>query len=238
MNKIKKYLDRNEDTRNQWVAEKLKSIPTGKSLLDAGAGEMRYRKQCEHLVYKSQDFCQYDGKGDQAGLQTQTWNTSLIDIVSDITSIPEADSSFDAVLCTEVLEHVPTPVEAIREFSRLLKPGGTLILTAPFASLTHFAPFHFYTGFNRYFYEEVFKRYNIEIVEITPNGNYFSYLEQELSRVCIVYLKEKKFVQLPIALLGWGLIKILSMINTNKLFKDSELLCFGYQVVGRKTNVC
>jgi len=63
-----------------------------------------------------------------------------VDVISDITSIPLPDASFDACLCTEVLEHLPHPIEALRELARLLRPGGRLILTAPFCSLTHFSP--------------------------------------------------------------------------------------------------
>lgn len=74
-------------------------------------------------------------------------------LVSDITMIPAPDASFDAILCSEVLEHVPEPTHALDEFVRLLKPGGTLILTAPFASLVHMAPYHYCSGFSRYWYE-------------------------------------------------------------------------------------
>ena len=63
-----------------------------------------------------------------------SWDQTGLDIVGDITSIPEPDASFDAILCVEVLEHVPDPLAALRELGRLLKPNGQLILTAPFCS--------------------------------------------------------------------------------------------------------
>jgi SAM-dependent methyltransferase len=118
-----------------------------------------------------------------SGLQTGSWNFSQIDIVSDILDIPEPDGSFDAVLCTEVLEHLPDPVRALDEMARLLRPGGMFVITAPFWSLTHFAPYHYATGFNRYFYEFHLGRLGFDIVEMTANGNFFECVGQELRRV-------------------------------------------------------
>jgi SAM-dependent methyltransferase len=86
----------------------------------------------------------------------------------------------DVILCTEVIEHVPNPVGVMEEFSRILKQGGQLLITAPFCSLTHFAPYHFATGFNRYFYEHWANQYGLEILEVDYNGNYFEFLAQEL----------------------------------------------------------
>lgn len=68
-------------------------------ILDAGAGELAYKHFCSHLHYVSQDFAQYDGKGNASGLQMGTWDQSNLDIISDITSIPEKDASFDAIMC-------------------------------------------------------------------------------------------------------------------------------------------
>lgn len=234
MNAIKKYLNRNEEKRISWVVANLSKLNPGSKILDAGAGEMRYRKYCNHLSYKSQDFCGYDGKGDNQGLQTQKWDTSRIDIVSDIASIPEADAAFDAILCTEVIEHVPEPTMAIKEFARLLKPGGTLILTAPFASLTHFAPFHFYSGFNRYFYQYFCDKFGFEIVEMTPNGTYLEYLEQEQARLLVDFVKKKAILSLIVGAFGFLSIKILSLFQSTKHYQNADLLCFGYQIVARK----
>jgi SAM-dependent methyltransferase len=173
---------KNAATRDAWVTEVLAALPTGARLLDAGAGECQYKKHCGHLKYVAQDIAVYNGKGD-TGLQTGSWDFSQIDIVSDILDIPEPDASFDAVLCTEVLEHLPDPVRALDEMARLLRPGGTFIITAPFWSLTHFAPYHYATGFNRYFYEFHLARLGFDIVDMIPNGNFFECVGQELRRV-------------------------------------------------------
>lgn len=173
----------NEAVRVAWLKKTLGAIPNGYRILDAGAGEQQFRKFCTHLQYVSQDFAQYNPEAMDYGIQMQQWNYGQLDIVSDIAKIPEPDASFDAIMCTEVFEHIVNPREAIVEFSRLLRSGGTLIITAPFCSLTHFAPYHFYTGFNRFFYETELDNNGFELVEIVPNGNYFEYMGQELNRL-------------------------------------------------------
>jgi ubiquinone/menaquinone biosynthesis C-methylase UbiE len=144
------------------------------------------------LNYTSQDFGRYDGEGNGKGLQTGKWEQSRLDIESDITQIPEPDSSFDAVMCIEVLEHLPQPVDALRELCRLLKPGGVLILSAPFCSLTHMAPYFYQTGYSRYFYEYWLKELGVSIVEMQWNGNFFEYLAQELRRLPAVAAQYSK----------------------------------------------
>lgn len=115
---------RNEIIREEWLKNALKGIPAGLKILDAGAGELKYKKFCQHLDYISQDFGQYDGKGNQIGLQMKEWDNSKLDIVSDITKIPVENESFDAVMCVEVFEHLPEPAKAVTEFSRILKKMG------------------------------------------------------------------------------------------------------------------
>jgi len=173
----------NYQVRDNWVKSVLENLPAGLTLLDAGAGEMKYKPYCKHLKYVSQDFCQYDGKGNNQGLQIGKWDYKNTDIVCDITNIPMPDRSFDAILCTEVFEHISDPILALKEFSRLLKKDGILILSAPFCSMTHMAPYHYYSGFNKYFYEKYLKEFSFDIIEISTNGNYFEYLAQELLRV-------------------------------------------------------
>jgi SAM-dependent methyltransferase len=49
----------------------------------------------------------------------------------DATRLPFADASFDRVIAAEVLEHIPDDVAAIRELTRVLRPGGTMAVTVP-----------------------------------------------------------------------------------------------------------
>lgn len=227
-----------DQARINWIAKTLQTIPKGMRILDAGAGELRLKPYCSHLEYVSQDFCQYEGSGDGKALQTGAWDTTRIDIVSDITSIPVPDASFDTVLCSEVLEHIPNPVVAIQEFARVLKSGGFLLLTAPFCSLTHFAPHHFASGLNRYWYEEHLPAMGLEIEEITPNGNWFEFMGQELSRARYV----SRTFSSP--LLGWFMLAASYPLRAalTLLSKwdrgSSQLLCYGYMIKARKLPVC
>lgn len=222
---------------NNFILENLKSLPDGAKILDAGAGRLKWKKACSHLEYVSQDFCQYDGKGDGHGLHTGSWNNNneyQIDIVSDIIDIPVDDGVFDAILCSEVLEHLEKPELAIKEFSRILKPGGKLILTAPFCSLTHFAPYHFCTGFNIYWYEKILNEYGFKIEIIKRNGNYFSYMWQETLRIpfiCGQYARKRDFITTFFAIM---LAMRLKRYKDNQLGGGEELLCLGYHVKAEK----
>lgn len=53
---------------------------------------------------------------------------------------PAANASFDGVLCSQVLEHVFTPEVFLAEISRVLRPGGRLLLTVPFIWDEHEQP--------------------------------------------------------------------------------------------------
>jgi ubiquinone/menaquinone biosynthesis C-methylase UbiE len=223
----------NEANRVAWIEATLKKIPKGSSILDAGAGECQFKKFCTHLTYTSQDFAQYTGEG-TVGMQTGTWDNSKLDIVSDITNIPRPDASFDAIMCTEVLEHVPDPVAAITELNRLLKPGGYLLITAPFTSLTHFAPYHFASGLNRFFYEHHLGKMGYHFLDLSLNGNYFEVLAQELRRVNTV---AKKYSATRLTLLER--IHRYLFLNTLRRLSisdkgSSELFAFGVHVFAQK----
>ncbi len=222
----------NESTRVAWLEKTLKKIPEGSRILDAGAGEQPFKKFCAHLKYVSQDFGQYKPEELESGLQMPKWGYAKLDIICDIALIPEADGSFDAIMCTEVFEHIINPREAMKEFSRLLRNDGYLIITSPFCSLTHFAPYHFYSGFNSFFYVEELKKNGFEIIEMIPNGNYFEYIAQELRRLPSISEKYSPGIVLENEKLKELLFLLEKLSKVDK--GSSELLCFGYHVFARK----
>lgn len=68
-----------------------------------------------------------------------------VDIVADIQCMPQIlDKSFDSIICTQVLEHVPNPFLAINELYRILRPGGALFLTVPFLNNLHMEPYDYW----------------------------------------------------------------------------------------------
>jgi SAM-dependent methyltransferase len=78
------------------------------------------------------------------------WSNSLhgndhLDAQCDLTKeLPFADASFDSILLSDVLEHIPTPERLWCEMARLLKPGGTLLLNVPFFYWLHEEPYDYY----------------------------------------------------------------------------------------------
>lgn len=224
----------NEATRQAWLEKTLTSLPKGLCLLDAGAGELKNYKYCKHLNYVSQDFCQYhgmQGEHPDEGLQSKSWDNSRIDLISDITEIPKEDHSFDVILCSEVLEHVPEPTHALNEFTRLIKPGGILIITAPFASNVHMAPFHFSTGFSKYWYEHHLTLRGFKIQELVANGDWYALLRQEITRLGGIERQYGNWTW-PVAYLYSMLGAIYFTLHTKKTAED--LACFGWHCIAVK----
>lgn len=224
----------NSSNRDQWVQAVLAEVVPKSRLLDAGSGEQKYRRFCSHLHYVSQDNAAYDGKGDGHGGHVEGWTYGATDYVCDIIDIPAPSDSFDVVLCTEVLEHLPDPVAAIGELTRVLRPGGLLLLTAPFCSFTHFSPYFFSTGFSRNWYSRHLGDLGFSCVEMTPNGNYFEYLAQEIRRLPQMsssYSLAKESWRVRLAMLA-----ILRFLQTCSSLDrgSSDYSCYGWHVKATK----
>ncbi len=180
--------DFNRRERDAWVAAKAATVPAGAVVLDVGAGTCPYRGLFKHCTYKTHDFKAYEGFASGA-----EGSYGQIDYVSDITALPLADGSVDAVLCTEVFEHVPDPVSALRELARIVKPGGLVFITAPLGSGLHQEPFHFYGGYTPHWYRHWAPAFGLVVDEVTPNGGFFKHLAQECARVAWTMEKHAAF---------------------------------------------
>jgi len=169
--------------RDRIVLEWIKGLPPGKKLLDAGAGPQRFRPAAAHLKYLSQDFGNYCGGDLFAGEVLEKWDSTKCDVISDITNIPLPDGDIDYILCTEVLEHLPNPAAALAEFSRLVKEGGRILITAPFNSQYHQTPYFYFSGFSSEFYKHYSEKFGLTVSRLIPIGDYYQSLTQELLRL-------------------------------------------------------
>jgi ubiquinone/menaquinone biosynthesis C-methylase UbiE len=103
-----------------------------------------------------------------------------VDVVGDAHKLPFKDNEFDNVLCTEVLEHLHTPVVAIAEMARVLKDGGTIILTTRFMFPIHDAPGDYFR-YTKYGLRYLFRDWEIlELKEETNVMETFAVLLQRL----------------------------------------------------------
>jgi SAM-dependent methyltransferase len=153
INSSRVYLD-------QFVAAAGESIQPTQRILDAGAGEGWYRRHFHHAHYEGIDFGQIDKiYGD-------------LDCISDLTAIPLADSSYDLILCTQVLEHLPYPGKALAEMNRLLKPGGRLWLSTPLFYQEHEIPYDYYR-YTRYGLERLLLDTGFELERVEWLEGYF-----------------------------------------------------------------
>jgi len=101
-------------------------------VLDVGCGQRPYEALVPAREYVGVDI---DSE--------VTRRLARADVFYDGKVLPFADGSFDAVLCSQVLEHVFTPVEFLTEIRRVLQPGGVLLLATPFVWDEHEQPHDF-----------------------------------------------------------------------------------------------
>jgi SAM-dependent methyltransferase len=101
-------------------------------ILDIGTSQ-RFAKELRPLEMLFEGK-QYVAAGYQPSREYGRYNC---DEHQDIQALTYADGAFDAVLCIEVLEHVADPFKAAAEIVRVLKPGGRLLVTAPFLGAFH-----------------------------------------------------------------------------------------------------
>lgn len=97
--------------------------------------------------------------------------TNNTTVVFDATALPMADSSVDAVLALEVLEHTPLPERMLSEVSRVLRGDGLMILTVPFMFGVH--DFRDYFRFTPLGFSTLLARNGLELAAVRQRGGTF-----------------------------------------------------------------
>lgn len=134
----------------------LAGLAPGARILDVGAGDAPYRELFDGFAYVTSDW---EG--------TSHVPDAPYDIVGQAHDLPVDDASFDAVVCTQVLEHLPEPWLAVEEFRRILVPGGRVVITAPLTWYLHELP-HDYYRFTAYGLGHLLARAGFVDVDIQP----------------------------------------------------------------------
>ena len=108
---------------------------TSQSIIDIGEG-LRARQGTGNRFYKGHAWLQeYINKVEYKVMDPVP--DYKPDIVGDIHHIPLQNESVDAIFCLAVLEHVKDPIRAMDEMTRILKPGGKILIYVPFLYYYH-----------------------------------------------------------------------------------------------------
>jgi SAM-dependent methyltransferase len=145
------------------------TVPAGSLVLDAGAGEGRYQPEFAHTRFIGVDLAVGDAE----------WDYHNLDAICTLVELPFQANAFDAVLLTQVLEHVPEPLAVLKEIQRVLKPGGRLFLTVPQSWHQHQKP-HDYFRYTSFGLKYLFERAGLQPQSIEPMGGYFWVLAFQL----------------------------------------------------------
>jgi SAM-dependent methyltransferase len=156
-----------------------------------------------------------------------------VDVIADLQHMLEIDDeSMDTVLCSQVLEHVPRPWDAIGEIARVLKPGGVAILTVPHLSVIHEAP-HDYYRYTRYGLEALCRWTDLEVLEITPTGGLLCFLGHGASALLMSTLGALPLLRWPVWLLNY-LCLVLVLGALDRLVGMATLYPCDHVLVARK----
>lgn len=148
---------------DSFYSQYVQRLPANSLVLDLGGNKIQKRGQF--------DIEKYD-------LQVIYSNLSTVKhphVQADASHISFADKSFDAVVCSELLEHVPDPRPVLSEVYRVLRPGGTLLICVPFLYQIHGDPYDF-GRYTDYYWSINLKKIGFQDIHIQKQGLFGSVL--------------------------------------------------------------
>ncbi len=226
---------RSEDGANRravstFVDRCARATAPGARVLDAGAGEGRYGPLFAGRRYVPVDL----GVGDPG------WDYGALAAVADLGALPFRAGSFDHVLSTQTLEHLAEPGRFLAEAARVLRPGGTLFLTAPMMFRMHQEP-HDYYRFTCHGLRYLLERAGLTVESLSPQGGYFSFLADNLPPLHRrVFGRERpllfRVLAAPLALASKVLVTLLLPFVLRRLdgFDAKRTCVSGHEAVARK----
>ncbi len=213
---LQERLDISRWAVTSYMREVASQIPLGHKVLDAGAGDSRYRSLFVGRQYVGVDAAV--GKGLRYG---------ELDVLSDLEALPFADRTFDAALCMNVLEHVRHPDSCLREIYRVLKLEGVLYLMVPLIVREHQLP-HDYYRYTSYGISYLLERAGFQLEYVRPVGGYFRVLAGILSRASAYLFPKTRPVVLKV------LFSPLELVAKPLFSVIVPLVCLGLDPLDQK----
>jgi SAM-dependent methyltransferase len=212
-------------------------------LLDVGVSEGPYRCVFEPVVDR---YVGLEYPPSILDKQPDLWKIldrakKSVDVFGDGNQLPFEDASFDTVLCTEVLEHLPDPASVLGEIARVLKPGGRLLATVPFSQPLHELPGDYYR-FTPSGLEYLLGQAGLEVESITPRGNFASATGAHMSQFFLRWLgASSRQSDGSVILSRWRsalLLPFLALMQVQfhliSKFTSDTAVCHGYSVVAKR----
>lgn len=149
-----------DEARQSFLMHWLAQFPVAERLLDVGCGARPYAPVYQPWARKTYGV----------DVPFTPILKNRLDAYSDAQFLPFANQSFEIVVCTEVMEHIPNPSRMLSEISRILVLGGQLYLTTPFLVPEHEAPYDFYR-YTRYGLEHLLKQQGFRVAALERKGD-------------------------------------------------------------------
>jgi SAM-dependent methyltransferase len=187
-------------------------------VLDLGCGDRPYRE----LMRMSADSV--------VGIDADPGHVPPPEVCGDVQALPFKDTVFDTVITTQVIEHVFEPHAMMREISRVTRPGGHAIVTAPQAWPLHEEPWDYFR-YTLYALRRLAEHNGFEVLVLASRGGSVAALSQLTASVLF-----DRFGKNPLLRSGLKVITIPLFLAARLLdpLVAHDKLTLGYLLVARK----
>jgi len=207
--------------------DEVENVADGALVIDVGAGEAELRARVPRARYVAID----------RGIGHAGWDYSALDAVADATALPLASGAADLVVSKQVLEHLPEPVDALREMRRVLRPGGTVLLSTNQQWPQHQQP-HDYYRFTSFGLRYCFEQAGLDVVQMRAMGGAFTVALFQVSQTLAPHLWSRTargrgiatVLLSPFALLMRTAMPLVTLLDRLDRTKDNTL---GWYVLAR-----
>jgi SAM-dependent methyltransferase len=208
------------------ITEALSNYAKG-DFLDLGCGNKPYASMYTRHT-KSQIGCDI--------IQS---DKNRVDVICPVTALDFPDTHFDSILCTQVLEHVFEHDKMMKEIHRVMKPGGNIILTVPFAWELHEEPYDFFR-YTKHALKQLLEQNGFQIEYIKPNGGKWAAIYQLRNNMMYDSFKKNKTFFNKLKKILFNELRLTQLRNHFAIWLDKnyrdEVFTLNYIVVARKRN--